>query len=399
MLLNCQDEAQQCDLVCQNILEHLEQGTDLMEQAVLFRASHHSAALEVELARRNIPFHKFGGLKFVEIAHIKDMLALLRVLENPFDEISWFRLLQLLDGVGPRTAYRVMGHLGVRDTNDAGESDEGDDVEVDEDRLPTTPLTQLLTHPPTVPPAAREQFALLRSTLAECCGLALRPAADGGEPPLVEHVKEPPLTAQVERVRRFYEPIFEHIYDNAAVRLRDIEQLSQLAAGYRSRSRFITDLTLDPPNATSDLAQPPFLEEDYLTLSTIHSAKGCEWTVVHIIHVADGMIPSDMAVGDEAGVEEERRLLYVAMTRAKDWLYVYFPLRYYHRRFGLSDAHNYAQLTRFLPQELIHLFESRVAYAATDSDDFHDAEPGMPTDESAGIRRDPYGRVRRLWKG
>ncbi|GAG18773.1 unnamed protein product, partial [marine sediment metagenome] len=123
------------------------------------------------------------------------------------------------------------------------------------------------------------------------------------------------------------------------------------------------DLTLDPPTSTSDLAQPPYLEEDWLTLSTIHSAKGCEWDVVHVIHAADGMIPSDMAISDEAGLEEERRLFYVAMTRAKDMLYVYFPLRYYHRWSRTSDAHSYAQLTRFLPESTRQLFEQRTGEA------------------------------------
>ena len=179
---------------------------------------------------------------------------------------------------------------------------------------------------------------------------------------------EPSLPLQIECVRGFYDPLCKRIHDNAPMRLRDIEQLENIAAGYSSRSRFITDLTLDPPTATSDLAQPPFLEEDYLILSTIHSAKGCEWTAVHIIHAADGNIPSDMAVGDEAGVDEERRLLYVAMTRAKDHLYIYFPLRYYHRRFGLNDSHHYAQLTRYLPASIRGLFEQRSVDLIADED-------------------------------
>jgi DNA helicase-2/ATP-dependent DNA helicase PcrA len=144
--------------------------------------------------------------------------------------------------------------------------------------------------------------------------------------------------------------------------------LQQIAAGYRSRASFITALALDPPTSTSDLAQPPYLEEDYLILSTIHSAKGCEWDVVHIIHAADGMIPSDMAVSDAAGVDEERRLLYVAMTRAKDTLYVYFPLRYYHARFAMGDRHSYAQLSRFLAGKVRKLFEERAATAARDDE-------------------------------
>jgi DNA helicase-2/ATP-dependent DNA helicase PcrA len=182
----------------------------------------------------------------------------------------------------------------------------------------------------------------------------------------------PPLAVQVERCRRFYEPIFRNLYDNPTMRLRDIEQLEQIASGYRSRRRFLTDLTLDPPSSTSDFAQPPHRDEDWLTLSTIHSAKGCEWHVVHVLHVADGMIPSDMATGSEAEIEEERRLLYVAMTRAKDCLYLYFPLRYYYRPRGLGDAHGFAQLSRFLTQTVRAQLEERAqAFADEPPQAFH----------------------------
>ncbi len=135
------------------------------------------------------------------------------------------------------------------------------------------------------------------------------------------------------------------------MRLRDLEQLEQIASRYRSRQAFITDLTLDPPTSTQDLAGDPLLEEDYLVLSTIHSAKGCEWDAVYILHAADGMIPSDMALGDPEGLEEERRLFYVAMTRARNELKVYFPLRYYRSRRGRGDSHSFAQLTRFVHAE------------------------------------------------
>jgi DNA helicase-2/ATP-dependent DNA helicase PcrA len=170
-------------------------------------------------------------------------------------------------------------------------------------------------------------------------------------------VGDPPLVSQIECIRQFYEPIFKTRYENPSIRLRDLEQLEQIAARYKSRSRFITDLTLDPPTATSDLAQAPYLDEDYLILSKIHSAKGCEWDVVYIIHASDGFIPSDMSLGDEQGLEEERRLFYVAMTRAKDQLYVFFPLRYYRHRTGMSDYHQYAQLTRFIPPAIRPLFQ------------------------------------------
>jgi len=378
VLITCRDEAEQCAAVCDNVMKHLERGTPLRRQGVLFRAGHHSDQLEVELSRRKIPFHKYGGLKFIEAAHIKDMLAFLRILENPFDEVSWFRVLQLLDGVGPRSARRIMDLLGVR---------QGAAATV------ASPLKRFIEEPPPAPAAGKEQFDKLRNVLADCTGQgatggvrpkrkakgsgarapaapvagdsAVSPLEDDTEP---ERANEPPLTAQVERIRLFYEPIFERLYENPAMRIRDIEQLQQIAGGYRSRSSFITALTLDPPTSTSDLAQPPYLEEDYLVLSTIHSAKGCEWDVVHIIHAADGMIPSDMAVSDAAGVDEERRLLYVAMTRAKDMLYVYFPLRYYHARFTMGDRHSYAQISRFLDGKVRRLFETRIAAGARDDD-------------------------------
>jgi DNA helicase-2/ATP-dependent DNA helicase PcrA len=336
VLHTCVDESAQSDRICEVVLENREQDVPLMEQAVLFRASHHSAALEIELARRGIPFVKFGGLKFLEAAHVKDMLCFLRILENPWDEVSWFRVLQLLNGVGAASAHTVMRSLGVRRT----------EARNDETPGPRSPLAILATDPPRVPRAGREELVEMSSALLDC-------SSDDDTPPAV----------QVERLRKFYEPIFHRIYDNAAVRLRDLEQLAQIASGYPTRSRFIADLTLDPPASTGDYAGPPLLDEDYLILSTIHSAKGCEWDVVHVIHAADGMIPSDMAAGDEDEIEEELRLFYVALTRARRDLHVYFPLRYYHRRSGLDDAHNYAQLTRFLPRDLLPLFEQRAEEA------------------------------------
>lgn len=401
VLTTCLDETQQCNVVCDAILEHLEQGTPLMNQAVLFRASHHSAQLEIELTRRNMPFHKYGGLKFVEAAHIKDMLAVMRILENPFDQISWFRILQLLDGIGSRTAARIMEALEVRKASvaEGGAARTGPGPSASrrprpredgdrEEAQAGSPLSQLFVRPPSVPPAAREQFAKLRACLASCCSYPL--TEPGTELEKCEKARSnvPPVATQVEIVRQFYEPICERQFDNPVIRLRDIEQLGQIATRYRSRNRFITDLTLDPPRATSDLAQPPFLEEDYLTLSTIHSAKGCEWDVVHIIHAADGMIPSDMAVTDDDGVEEERRLFYVAMTRAKDWLYVHFPLRYYHRRFGLSDAHGYAQLTRYINDETRRLFEVRTAGADGEIED----------EDVVDVESKTYMRISRLWQ-
>ena len=189
-----------------------------------------------------------------------------------------------------------------------------------------------------------------------------------------------PPAGQIDRLRAFLGPVFVRKYESAAARLRDLEQLEVLATAHESRGRFLAELTLDPPSSTGDLAGPPLLDEDWLVLSTIHSAKGLEWDVVHLIHAADGMIPSDMATGDEDEIEEERRLLYVAMTRARDALHVYFPMRYYRRPRGLEDPHSYAQLSRFLgPDDVSAAFE-RIAPPVEVPDDVLDVTGSASVD-------------------
>lgn len=338
-ILTCLDEAEQSREVCDRVLAHREEGILLKGQAVLFRAGHNSDQLEVELSRRNIPFVKYGGLKFVEAAHVKDMIAALRMIENPSDELSWHRVLQVLEGIGPSTARRIMVAIGAGKVQDA------------KGPLSTSldghsPLQRLVESPPPVPPTAQDPFDALREVIADCI---ITPA--------------PPVAAQIQRIRQFYEKVFTRLYDNTAARIRDLEQLEQLAGRYTSRADLITDLTLDPPSSTQDFAGEPLLDDDYLILSTIHSAKGCEWDAVHVLHVADGVIPSDMATGDEAQIDEERRLLYVAMTRARSHLHLYFPLRYYHAGRGATDRHTYAQLTRFIPTADGAAYERRSAPA------------------------------------
>jgi DNA helicase-2/ATP-dependent DNA helicase PcrA len=317
----CADDRDQADAVCRAVLAARERGTPLKEQAVLFRAAHHSDVLEVELLRRNIPFVKYGGLKFLEAAHVKDALAILRVLENPHDEVAWFRVLQLPEGMGPAGARKVMDTIGVR-------------VEG------ASPLVNLIDQPLEVPRGAAEGIQALRSALAGCADEAVLPPG-----------------AQLERLRAYLEPIVTERYDAPAPRLADLDQLALMARGYESRSRFLAELTLDPPASTSDLAGPPMLDEDYLILSTIHSAKGLEWDTVHVIHATDGCIPSDMATGDDDELEEERRLLYVALTRARDELTITYPQRYYRRQRPRDDVHMYAVVSRFLdePSVLAHL--------------------------------------------
>jgi DNA helicase II / ATP-dependent DNA helicase PcrA len=345
-LVVCRDEDEQVRLVCDQILKHLDEGIKLQHQAVLFRAGHHSDQLEIELSRRNIPFHKYGGLKFLEAAHVKDLLAFLRIIENPRDEMSWFRVLEMFEGVGPRTAERFMTGLEERGYDFARLGD----IEV--------------------PEAAKSDYRRLAALLA-----ALR--AD-------ENLS---VASQVERLRDYYAPLLSRLYDNPQPRQRDLEQLEGVAGRYKSRANFISDLTLDPPDTTADLAGPPYKDEDWLVLSTMHSAKGCEWKAVYVIHAADGMIPSDMATTDEEGVEEERRLFYVALTRAKDRLYVVFPLRYYYKRFALGDGHAYAQLTRFLTPEAQALMKA-------DGLSSLESRSGPPTDEQlqAIVKRNLWDR-------
>jgi DNA helicase-2/ATP-dependent DNA helicase PcrA len=303
-------------------LEHLEAGILLQEQAVLFRAAHHSDLLEVALTRHEIPFVKYGGLKFLEAAHVKDLLALLRVLENPYDELAWTRVLRWPEGMGPARAARLLVDLGVRPR----------DPEVE-------PLTRFQAVTRHVPASARDEVGALAAALEEC------------------RVPDMTAAAQVGRLRVVLDPIVRRRYDHAESRVADLDQLEALAGAHQDRARLVADLVLDPPAGTGDLAGPPHLDEDFLTLSTVHSAKGCEWDVVHVIHAADGMFPSDMATRSPSEIDEERRLFYVALTRARDHLEVSFPLRYFHHRHGLADTHNYAQLTRFLPTETHHLLD------------------------------------------
>ena len=314
VLISVQDDRGQVDCVVTAILENREAGVGLKEQAVLFRSSSHSALLEIELARRNIPFVKFGGLKFIEAAHVKDMLAILRWAENPADRVTGFRVVQLLEGVGPATAGKALDHMAERDT-----------------------LQALASFRP--PAKAVDQWRELVTLM------------QGLQRPL-------DWPAELERVREWYEPHLERRFPDAPTRIGDLDQLQRIAAGYSSRAKFLTDLTLDPPSATSAEAGPPLLDEDYLILSTIHSAKGQEWKSVFILNVVDGCIPSDMATGSAEDIEEERRLLYVAMTRAKDQLVVLVPQRFYtHQQAKKGDKHLYAVRTRFIPSAIVNHFE------------------------------------------
>lgn len=307
------DEGAQSASVATAVLDARERGMDLREQAVLFRAGHHADGLELELTRRDIPYVKYGGLKYLESAHVKDLLALLRILDNPADQLAWHRVLATMEGVGPATVRRLSEELGIeREDDDA--------------------LARFIDGAGRTPSAAEDQAAELRAAFGECA--ATDPALSPSE--------------QVDRLKQYCALVFPNRYDDPAARVADIDQLASTAAAYTTRSRFLTELTLDPPSKTSDQAGPPHLDDDWLTLSTVHSAKGLEWRSVHLIHAADGNMPSEMALGDEHGLAEELRLMYVALTRAKDELTVNFPLRFHVNRYATDDRHVYAQLSRFV---------------------------------------------------
>lgn len=351
-LVSCADEDEQTEFVIRQVLEHREAGILLHRQAVLFRASHHSLALELELARRNIPFRKYGGLRFIETAHVKDLLAFLRLAENPLDLMAGTRVLTLLPGVGPKKAKQLMEKLaGGATVAENGKGGEG--------RVAGRGFSAW-SEVASPSSAASVFWAALQTLMAEISG------SNPGD-----------LPSQIRRVRLFYAPLLERLYDNARARLMDLEQLEALSSRFRDRTRFLAEITLDPPAYSEDLAGPPVLDEDFLILSTIHSAKGLEWDVVYIIHAADGNIPSDMATGKLEEIEEERRLFYVALTRARDWLYVCYPLRYYSYPRTFSDVHGHAQLTRFLPESVRACFNQTQAFAPPDT-----AEVRQPSGDS-----------------
>jgi DNA helicase-2/ATP-dependent DNA helicase PcrA len=346
-LVTVRDEADQARCIVERILENRESGTLLKQQAVLFRTSSHSGPLEVELTRRNIPFVKFGGLKFLDAAHVKDMLALLRFVENPRDRVAGFRLMHLIPGVGPASAQRALDLMAEA----------------------ADPFAALAGA--TAPPRAGEDWRAFIGTVTE-----------------LRHSNWP---ADIERARLWYAPHLDRIHEDAETRRADLIQLEQIASGYPSRERFLTELTLDPPDATSDQAGVPLLDEDYLILSTIHSAKGQEWKSVFVLNVVDGCMPSDLGAGTSAEIEEERRLLYVAMTRAKDDLHLVVPQRFFtHNQHAKGDRHVYAARTRFIPERLLGLFERTVWPQASAG---AAARPA-----SQGPRIDVGARTRAMWR-
>jgi DNA helicase II / ATP-dependent DNA helicase PcrA len=328
------DDEGQAQYVVTRVLEARERGVLLRNQAVLFRASHHSDLLELELVRRNIPYVKYGGLKFLEAAHVKDLLAVLRWADNPKNRVAAWRALQLLPGVGPAGAARVFTAF-----------------------------------------EATGSWQALKTGSAEL-------------DELMKFLAQAPWPGQVQRVREWYAPHLERLYDSAQVRAGDLLQLEKISTQFSERSSFLTEMALDPPSATGDLSGEPYLDEDYLVLSTVHSAKGQEWEAVHILNVADGNFPSEFATGRADLVEEERRLLYVAMTRAKSDLHLIAPLKYYiASQSRMGDRHVYGAKSRFMTQAVLKCMEA-VTYG-----DPVEAEEVL----SAKAQVDVAGALRKMW--
>jgi DNA helicase-2/ATP-dependent DNA helicase PcrA len=318
-----EDGDAEAEYVVEAILANRELGMQLKEQAVLFRGSHHSDRLELELVRRNIPYVKYGGLKFLEAAHVKDLLSVLKWAENPKNEVAAIRVLKLMPGMGPSNAARCFEQLAVNDFRFAALAD---------------------FRPPAGSAPDWPAFCDLLGSLS------------GVE------TEERGWQTQLAQVRRWYQPHLERLYDGIDTREADLEQLEQISGRYPTRERFLTELTLDPPSAAGDLAGDPLLDEDYLILSTVHSAKGQEWEAVYVLNVTDGNFPSEFATGKPEMIEEERRLLYVAMTRAKQSLSLVSPLRFHvtqQRRDG--DKHVYGARSRFMTDRLLASMDQRFA--------------------------------------
>jgi DNA helicase II / ATP-dependent DNA helicase PcrA len=307
-LVRCHDEATQAREIAARVLDAHESGRALREQAVLVRAANHSDVLEVELSARGIPFVKYGGLRFTEAGHVKDFLAAARVVTNPADDIGWFRVLRLHEGIGPVHARRIVDALRLADP---------------------APLERWPAAADAVPSRARDAVS---ATVAGLIGAAALDRTADRAVAILAALADP-LRAR---------------YPDAGPRIADLERLADAAASRPSLHEALAELALDPPVSGSDLAGPPRLDDDYLVISTVHSAKGLEWPVVHLPHLVDGAVPSDMALSSREGLAEERRLFYVAVTRARDELYLYAPLRLHHHRTGRDDRHGYAQLSRFL---------------------------------------------------
>ena len=308
----CYDASSEARAIVDRILVAYERGVHLRQQAVLVRAGHHSDLIEIELSVRKVPYRKYGGLRFLEAAHVKDFVCAARLLDNSCDEVAWYRILRLHRNIGPSWAKALMDAVRPSET----------------DALSRWPELVAAAPPNTRTELSASLSGLLEARSSGNCGRKAR------------------------SVVRAIRPLLEGRYDDARTRVGDLERLADTASAVDDLSAWLADLTLDPPVSSGDLAGPPHLDEDYLVISTIHSAKGLEWSHVHVPHVVDGAIPIDMALSSPEGVEEERRLFYVVATRARDELHLYVRLRMPHHRFARDDRHSFAPLSRFIDDDV-----------------------------------------------
>ena len=346
-----EDGDAEAEYVVETILANRETGMQLMNQAVLFRGSHHSDRLELELVRRNIPYVKYGGLKFLEAAHVKDTLAILKWAENPKNEVAAFRVLKLLPGMGPVSASKCFDYLRQHDFG-----------------------MGVLAHfrPPAAAAGEWRAFCVLMTSLSSA---ALDDCA---------------WQSQLTQLRRWYQPHLERLYDSVETREADLEQMEQISGRYPTRERFLTELTLDPPSAASDQAGDPLLDEDYLILSTVHSAKGQEWDAVFMLNVTDGSFPSEFSTGKPELIEEERRLMYVAMTRAKQSLALISPLRFHvSQQAPTGDKHVYGARSRFVTERLMATM--RTCFKGRDEAGATKLHP------QSSVQIDVASRMREMW--
>ena len=308
------DDIEQSDFVTQRILELREDGADLKHMAVLFRSSSHSNQLEVSLQRANIPFKKFGGFKFTETAHIKDVMAYVRVMVNPDDQLSWHRALQHYDGVGPKLSQQMVDTIVTQKSSGVGMD-----------------LSQF---------SKKASYDDL---------LSLRQLVFGG--------KEKQSPAEVlQRVVDFYMPILKQVYDDYHKREQDLQSLVTISERFRSLDSMVDDFTLEPPE-TSQVGSDAVPDDDeYVVLSTIHSAKGLEWKHVFVLSVVDGYLPSFRSLNDANQIEEERRLMYVAITRAANDLYLIKPNLDAPGSYYPMGGMSFSQVSRFITPDMIESY-------------------------------------------
>ncbi|MDR3609831.1 MAG: ATP-dependent helicase [Ignavibacteriaceae bacterium] len=283
----------QSKFIVDKLLELHEEGIPLSKIAVLFRSSFHSFDLEIELAKANIPFQKFGGMKFVETAHIKDILAFLRIAANPKDVVSWYRVLLLHEGIGTKTAQRIMDELSIARLT----------IKANPDSQPAFKDVKLY-----------DLFNLLYNI----------------------HTSKSFPSEKLQLVLDYYYPIFKIIYEDYTKRNKDLEIFQNISENYKSLDNLLADMAIEPIIDSVVDIETPSKENEFLTLSTIHSAKGLEWHSVFVIHAVDGFFPSSRSAETIELLEEERRLMYVAVTRAKQNLFITFPMNLFDRQAGVT---------------------------------------------------------------